>query len=193
MEEILDLRDRHLLSLVSRGDESAFSILFHRYNRQLYAHAYHKLRDAEEAKDVVQEVFINFWNIAQRQPLIAENLSSYLQTAVRNKILDTLAKKKSASTYLASLQDYIDQAEVRADHPIRERQMQDLIDTAILALPNRMRAVFELSRKQHLSHKEIAQQLNISDQTVTDQIKKALRILRVKLGIILSLLVVFIR
>jgi len=193
MEEILDLTDRQLLSLISKGSESAFSVLFYRYNRLLYAHAYNKLRDVEEAKDVVQEVFINLWNIAQRQPLVTENLVGYLQTAVRNKVFDTLSKKKSASTYLTSLQDFIDQAEVQTDYPIRERQMQDIIDTAILALPNRMRAVFELSRKQHLSHKEIAQQLNISDQTVTDQIKKALRILRVKLGIILSLLFVFIR
>ncbi|GAA4802210.1 RNA polymerase sigma-70 factor [Olivibacter ginsenosidimutans] len=188
MEKIAHLTDRQLLLLINDGSQSAFSLLFRRYNRQLYTHAYHKLRDEEEAKDVVQDVFINVWNLIQRQALATDNFQGYLLCAVKNKILDNLSKKKNAALYLASLQDFIEHEETWADYPIREQQMQDQIDEAILALPFRMRAVFELSRKQHLSHKEIARQLNISHQTVTDQIKKALKILRVKLGIVLSLL-----
>lgn len=185
---MVKLTDEELLSLMSRGNDLAFSVFFHRYNRPLYLQVYQKLRDEEEAKDIVQDVFVNLWNISQSQGLITGHLKAYLFKAVRNRIFDLLSKKKSADKYVNSLQTFIDRATEQTDYPVREKQMQDLIDKAMLALPHRMRTVFELSRRQHLSHKEIAAQLHISDQTVTDQIKKALRILRVKLGVLFGLM-----
>ncbi len=68
------------------------------------------------------------------------------------------------------------------DHLVREKQMKAIIEREISKLPKKMRIVFELSRNEHLSHKEIAETLNLSEQTVTDQIKKALKILRTRMG-----------
>lgn len=191
MDTLIHLSDLALVDLIRAGDDLAFKEIFKRYNRALFAHAYNKLRDREEAKDVVQDVFLKLWNYSQQENFTPSNLAGYLHVAVRNRILDKLSKSKHANDYLNSLQNFLDEGEERADFRIREQQLQEHIDQAILSLPSRMRLVFEMSRKEHLSHKEIAQQLNISDQTVTDQIKKALKILRSKLGILLYLLFIF--
>jgi len=71
------------------------------------------------------------------------------------------------------------------DHLIRERILMEIIEEGIAEMPQRMREVFEMSRKQHLSHKEIAEQLNISEDTVRKHIQNGLKILRPKLEIIL--------
>jgi len=193
MKGLPHLSDLQLVSLIREGNEAAFAEIFYRYNRLLFANAYNKLRNREEAKDVVQEVFTSLWNHSRRAGFQPLNLGAYLHTSIRNKIFDMLSKSRNASVYLASLQDFLDEGEAGTDYRIREKQLQHTIDEAVSSLPNRMRLVFELSRKEHLSHKEIAQQLNISDQTVTDQIKKALKILRSKLGIMLYLLFIFSR
>ncbi|WP_233260621.1 sigma-70 family RNA polymerase sigma factor [Pedobacter sp. HMWF019] len=77
------------------------------------------------------------------------------------------------------------------DYPIREKQLQFVIDREIAGLPEKMREVFLMSRVSNLSHKEIAAQLGISEQTVSTQIKRALKILRSRLGLMLYLVLWF--
>ncbi|MDO7743049.1 MAG: sigma-70 region 4 domain-containing protein, partial [Pedobacter sp.] len=86
---------------------------------------------------------------------------------------------------------YIDHDFNYADHRIRERDLATIIEKEISCLPAKMREVFELSRKSHLSHKEIAILLDLSELTVRTQVKKALRILRLKLGLLIYLLILF--
>jgi RNA polymerase sigma-70 factor (ECF subfamily) len=191
VDTLIHLSDLALVDMARTGNELAFKEIFRRYNRALFAHAYNKMRDKEEAKDVVQDVFLKLWNYSQQENFTPLNLAAYLHIAVRNRILDKLSKSKHANDYLSSLQIFLNEREEQTDFRIREQQLQQHIDRAILALPSRMRLVFEMSRRDHLSHKEIAQQLNISDQTVTDQIKKALKILRSKLGILFYLIFIF--
>lgn len=184
MEDVDQLTDKELLSLIGTGDVMAFNIIFKKYNRELYAAAYNKLRDREEAKDVVQDVFSRLWCKAGEINLTKADLPSYLHIAVRNRIFDLISKKKSASAYLEDLRTYLLESAEHADYLIREKQMKAMIEEEIATLPPRMREVFVLSRNHHLSHKEIAHQLNVSDQTVTDQVKKALKILKTKVSLL---------
>ncbi|MNK33363.1 ECF RNA polymerase sigma factor RpoE [compost metagenome] len=182
--------DRELTSLLLSGDESAFSQIFMRYNGLLYSHAYKKLRNREEAKDVIQDVFALLWT-KRHEIDFKSNLTGYLYTAVRNKIFDFISHQTVESKYLGSLQNFLDNGTAVTDHVIREKQISAIIEKEIAALPPRMRLVFELSRKKYMSHKEIAEELGISQQTVTDQIKKALKILRAKLGLVTYLIFLF--
>ena len=116
------------------------------------------------------------------------SLPSYLFTSVRNKALDLFSHKKVEARYFASLQNFIDDAGIHTDFLIRENDLKNLIEKEIQALPPRMREVFSLSRKNRLTHKEIARLMDISEQTVSTQIKRALRILRVRLGLIIYLI-----
>jgi RNA polymerase sigma factor (sigma-70 family) len=96
-----------------------------------------------------------------------------------------IAHQQVESKYVSSLQRFLEEGYCVTDHQVRERQLAALIEKGISELPPKMREVFELSRKQAMSHKEIAEQLNLSEQTVRTQVKNALRILRLKLGMML--------
>jgi len=182
-----NLNDQELISLLKEGDEIAYTEIYNRYKNLLQNHAYKKLDDFDEVKDVLQELFVNLW-IKRAELPTTTNLSGYFYTAIRNRVFNIYAHKEVVSKHVQSLQTFIDEGHDCTDHQVREKELTLLIQTEIDALPVKMREVFELSRKSGFSHKEIANQLNISDQTVSKQITNALKILKVKLGI-LSMLI----
>lgn len=177
-----NLADHELIALLQRGDPTAFTVIFNRYYSLLYVHAYKKIKDVEQAKDIVQDLFTTLW-IRRETLSITNNLSVYLYTAVRNRILDVIARHQVKEKYIHSLQDFMQREQSQADHLVRSLDLIALIETEISALPPRMREVFEMSRKENLSHREIAEKLELSELTVRTHVKKALRILRMRLSI----------
>lgn len=186
MADLTQSSDQELTALLSAGSELAFAEIYNRYNVRLFLYAYKKLDNQEEAKDIVQEVFTRLWR-KRMEYSINISLNSYLHTAIRNCAFDLFAHKKIAYRYIASLQNFLDQETTFTDDLVREKEIGGKIEKEIAALPPRMREVFELSRKDHLSHRAIAEKLQISESTVSGQIKKALRILRVRLGLFVSI------
>ena len=176
--------DEKLLSMIKVGNHLAFEEIFRRYNSVLYIHAYNKLRDTDDADDVVQEVFSRLWS---RRSQLEENnnLKAYLFRAVRNQIFDLLRHKRVMTSYENSFKQFESHSQILTDYLVREREFAKLIETEISQLPPRMREVFELRRKGNLSNKEIARKMGISESTVADQMKKALRSLRTKLSVLL--------
>ncbi|HKG06158.1 MAG TPA: RNA polymerase sigma-70 factor [Pedobacter sp.] len=179
--------DEELAALVAGADHMAFSELFNRYSSLLYIHAYKKLKERETAKDMVQEVLAMLW-IKRTQLNGQNNVGGYLYTALRNKIFDYLSHQQVASKHVASLQEFMRKGTVLTDHLVREKQLIEIIEREIAALPPRMREIFELSRKEQLSHKEIAERLAISELTVKDQVKKAIKILKPRIGLAIAML-----
>jgi RNA polymerase sigma-70 factor (ECF subfamily) len=179
--------DQTLLTLLKQGDKGAYTVIYDRYKNLLYNHAYKKLGDPEEVKDVLQELFTNLWNKRADIP-VAMNLSGYLYAGIRNRVLNLLSHKEVENKYLSSIQRFTPQEDYSTDLAIREKEMADLIQKEIDQLPPKMREVFLLSRKENLSHQEIAGQLSISEQTVAKQVTNALRILRLRLGSLFILL-----
>jgi len=176
--------DNELADLLKSGDQAAFTEIYDRYFWLLHAHAYKWMRDRDDTKDIIHELFSNLW--AKRETLILEDkLAPYLYASVRNRIFNQLAREKYSVQYSDSLEDFIDHGECVTDHLIRERILMEIIEAGIAEMPRKMREVFEMSRKQQLSHKEIAEQLNISEDTVRKHIQHGLKILRPKLGLLL--------
>lgn len=182
MAEYDRMNDLELVDLIRCGNKHAFAKIYERYFEVLYLHAYHRLRDKDEAKDLVQELFSYLWS--HRESLIpATNFSNYLYTSVRNRVLNIIAHKCVEDRFLSSLQHTDNNTEAITDHLARERQLAMIIEKEIQSLPPRMRQVFELSRKANLSYKEIAARLELSEQSVRSHVKGALRLLRTKLGL----------
>ncbi len=178
--------DEKLSDLLRSGDAAAYNEIYNRYHAALYIHAFKRLQDREECKDLVQELFAVLW--LKRDELVFNTaLSGYLYQSVRNKIFDILAKKKLKQEYVISIQQFAQESFTNADHLVRQRQLSEIIEHEIAALPPRTREIFELSRKDFLSHREIAGQLAISEQTVKTTVNNALKVLRVKLGSIFFL------
>ncbi len=183
--------DLELLALCKAGDEMGFSEIYDRYWAVLYRHAYKLLKEKIAAQDVVQEVFVNLWDKISDLEL-QSSLSSYLYAVVRNRILNVIQKEKIHERYITSFGHFMDRSEAVTDHRIREQMLKEKIEQEVAHLPTRMRHVFELSRTQHLSYKEIARELNLSDKTVKKQVSNAIKILRLKLSGFISLTIWFI-
>ncbi|SEM66833.1 RNA polymerase sigma-70 factor, ECF subfamily [bacterium A37T11] len=181
------LSDQDLISQLKSGKEGAFSEIFSRYHDLMYDFVYKKTHNTDDAKDIVQEVFIRFWN--QRAVLeVHTSLSSYLYKAMLNGVLNNLKQQQTREQHVQSLQQWIDTTSPEADHQIREKEMEALLAKEVAALPPRMREVFELRQKYFLSNREIAQHTGLSEQTVETHMKRALRALRNRLRTVITLL-----
>ena len=179
-----------LVDLLKAGNQHAFAEIYERYFGVLYLHAFNRLGDKDEAKDLVQELFTYLWS--KRNTLEPKtNFSNYLYTWVRNKVLNDIAHKTVEQKYRSVLAIEISAGEALTDHRVRERQLAAIIEQEVQSLPPKMREVFELSRKHNLTYKEIAGQLNLSEQSVRSHVKNALKILRAKLGLVLFLYFLF--
>lgn len=173
--------DLDLIVLLKKENELAFKELYERYSGLLYVQALKKTKNEDEAKDIVQETFITLWN--KRTELnFHSSFSSYLFKTVHNRALNIFVHQKYHDDYIISLQNYLNQAPAEADFLFREKELAQVIDRAVCALPEKMREVFQLSRYEHLTHKEIADKLGISELTVKTQVKRALRAIRINLG-----------
>jgi len=175
------MRDEMLFNLMKLDEDGAFKEIYERYFDGLFLHAYRKLHNKEEARDLTQEIFAMLWDKRQSITLTG-SLPAYLFTAVRNRCINIFLRKEVESSYIQSLQEFIDAEVCQTDHLARTNQLTAIIDKELNALPSKMQEIFVLSRKDNLSHKEIAAQLNLSEQTVKKQVNNALKILRTKLG-----------
>ncbi|HEY4147341.1 MAG TPA: RNA polymerase sigma-70 factor [Chitinophagaceae bacterium] len=173
--------DLDLASLLMEGDHGAYTELYQRFKGVLYVHAFRMLQNKDDAKDIVQELFTVLWT--KRADLtFRSGVAAYLYTAVRHRVFDHISHKKVESRFFESLKDFVPETGYLEDELLHEKELSALIERETAALPDKMRQIFELSRKVNLSHKEIAEQLLISDKTVKKQVGNALRILRLKLG-----------
>jgi RNA polymerase sigma-70 factor (family 1) len=186
MADYRALSDHDLVSLLGDGDHAAYTEIYERYFGVLYLHGRKKIGDTEEARDVVQETFISLWK--NKENIDPERgIKPYLYTSLRNKIIDYYARQDVTSRYITSFRNFNEGFYCITDHRVRENQLTAIIEKELQALPPRMREIFELSRKEHLTHREIAERLDISEHTVKTQVKHALRVLRVRLGLLIYL------
>ncbi|HEY0273954.1 MAG TPA: RNA polymerase sigma-70 factor [Chitinophaga sp.] len=179
--------DAALLELFQSGNMQAYEEVYRRYWSLLYISACKILREEDEAKDIVQEIFLSFLNNG-RSLTLTTSLSAYLYTAVRYKVLDRIKHLQVKDQHFASLAQYAEAAQALTDGRLLEKELIEKMEQAIRLLPDKMRVVFELSRRESLSHKEIARLLQISDKTVKKQIANALKVLKVKLVEVIILL-----
>ncbi len=173
--------DASLASLLKESDRKALNEIYARYQGVLYSHAYRRLSDREEVRDIIQELFVYLWT-NREQLEFKTSLSAYLYAAVRNRVLNRYRNQKVRDNFAASLQEFIDAGENLIEDHLQEKELRELIEKEVSALPEQMKLVFEMSRKLEMSHNEIAGKLGISPHTVRNQVHNALKILRVKIG-----------
>lgn len=173
------LSDEELFELVKEQRKDAFEEIYHRFKGILYAHAYRMLNDREEVRDLVQEVFATLWS--KKDSLLLKNVSGYLYSSVRNRVLDRISKQQSRNKYVDSMSFYLNHYSYQVpDRLLYEKELRAMIEAEVDTLPKRMRLIFQMSRKEYLSHKEIGEKLGISETTVRKQVNNALKILRSK-------------
>lgn len=181
-----NLSDAALADLLRSGDRIAYTEMYNRYEAPVYTFTYKRIGEREEAKDIVQELFLGLWE-NHHQLHIKVGVLPYLYTSVKHKILDRVKHKKVSARYIDAFQHYLEQRDESTDHLLRHNELALLIEKEITMLPAKMKEVFELSRKTNYSRKEIAVKLNMPEETVKSHMHHALKLLKVKLGPLLIL------
>lgn len=167
-----------LLDRIKRGDQNAFSELFHRYYAPLCGFATLILNNDQSAEEIVQDFFVKFWE--KKNELQMENSpKAYLFRAIKNRCLNEIKHEKIK---LQHAELFISDAESNnyTDHYLEVNLKKD-IEESIAALPEKRREIFRLSREEGLKYREIAKKLNISVKTVEAQMGLAIKTLREKL------------
>ncbi len=169
--------DKELLEGLKQDKIWAFNNIYSCYSKPLYIYLLQKLKDSDLCNDVIQDIFINVWESRARLD-IETSLKAYLYQAARYKIIDIYRSDVKYQKYLSGLAELIIDESVITDRIDQRKKLQD-IEIAVEKLPERMREIFILSRFEHQTTRDIASKTNLSQQTVKNQISKALRILRV--------------
>ena len=170
--------DEQILETVNTKDKVLYKRLYDTYYAVLcrYASKLLRRRSGGEEEDIVQEVFIKLW---EARELLREDDSpeGFLFIVTRNLVFNQYRKEVNEDYYkmtvLSALESSYD-----IEEEIAARDLSRYIDRLIEELPEKRRQIFNLSRKAHKSHKEIALLLGISEKTVENQIREALRFLR---------------
>jgi len=178
------INDTEIVDRLKKGDKKALTELYNSYWKPLYISSYNLLKDKELCEEIIQDVFIDVWNYRENLQ-IKISLKSYLYACVRYKVFSEFRKNKIQRVELfEGLNNRFQYATPETKIMHEELVMQ--IDAIVKTLPKRCQEVYVLSRDQQLSHKEIAEKLNISTKTVENHITLALKTLRSSLGYLLS-------
>jgi len=175
---LTDCCDKELLDGLKQNDVSAFNTIYLHYSKPLYIYLLHKLKDPELCNDVLQDIFVAVWE-KRDELIIAISIKAYLYQAARFKIIDIYRRDIKYQKYLAELAGYIILDPSAITDRIDNRKKLEEIENAVNSLPEKMKEIFILSRFEHQSNRDIASKKNLSQQTVKNQISKALRILRI--------------
>ena len=170
------LTDSELFRMTKQeNDTKAYEILYYRYWPKLIDAAYKRLSSRQAAEDLVQELFINFYQ-RRAQIEFTTSIQSYLAQALKYRILNEYRAANTRNAYSRFFLNSVCKNDFA--NPAETKELVQKIDNVLAALPEKCRQVFVLSRKERLSNKEIAEQMQISVSTVEKHIVKALKILR---------------
>ncbi|MCS2894155.1 RNA polymerase sigma-70 factor [Parabacteroides faecis] len=170
-------QEKKLIAGLIHDDESAFCELYALYKNRLMYFAMKFLKSREFAEDVFQDAFTSVWQ--NRRFLNPDSpFAPYIYTIVKNRILNLLAGIEKEQ----QLKDIILKGSVDitndTEDKIVDADLNQLLEKALQDLTSQQRRIFDLSRKEMKSHKEIAEELNISVYTVQQHISASLKVIR---------------
>lgn len=186
------VNDKQLVVRFIDGDEHAFEKLFKKHHQMLRKVALFLIQDNEQGEEIVHDVFLNVWQ--KRQNINPDaSFKNYLITAVRNRCFNYLKAKKQTQS-IDNDETWVEElvADTYTDTQAQVKDVQKAIDGAVGKLPEQCRIIFQLSRYEAMSYKEIAEALNLAPKTIENQIGRALKFLRADLKDYLPSFLVFI-
>jgi RNA polymerase sigma-70 factor (ECF subfamily) len=173
--------DNHYVLRFKEGDPIAFAYFFERYWEGLYTVAFRHLREEDQAKDLVQEVFIHIW---EKRSLVSTEYSDikfYFHKALKNKILNYYASERVRKQVLEKSMERMDAfSNLDSQAFARYKALEAIVDDSIDKLPRLMKAVY-LMRADNYSITQIAKELNLAEQTVKNYLSEAKKIMRYEL------------
>jgi RNA polymerase sigma-70 factor (family 1) len=170
-----DLSDHSLLEQCRLGSEAAFNVLFRRYFNKLYQFSLKLIKDEAVVESLVLDLMLQLWQKSDQldQSL---NIAPYLFTAMKNKVFNHTRKKYLQTVPLEELTNQY--PTVSADGELEARELAAVYQSMVAQLSPQRKKVFQMSREQEMTHKEIATELQLSLNTVENHISASIRFLR---------------
>ncbi|GAA4299869.1 RNA polymerase sigma-70 factor [Compostibacter hankyongensis] len=180
--------DGELLLRLAGNDAEAFTVIYNRYWETLYRSAFRVLKDHDACLDIVHEIYTWLW--AHRRELQIAHLRAYLLSAVKFKVVNHIRAGRIRESFFGEAAQLLPPETADAGNNLAAKELDTAVRQCISRLPERCRTVYDLSRNEHLSHREISAKMGISVKTVENQITIALRRIRESLGSLLLFLLV---
>ncbi|GEO03471.1 RNA polymerase sigma-70 factor [Adhaeribacter aerolatus] len=167
------------LNALREGDKAAFEKLFYSHQEKLFAFIFKLLPNREEAEELVQEVFVKFW---EKKHFLdpTQNLDNYLFSIARNLVFDKARRRAYEFAYIRYLKENTASFAELTANQVQFNELQQLIDVIYDSLPPVRKQVFTLSRFEGRSNSEIAELLQTSTSNIENHLNKALRVFRKK-------------
>jgi RNA polymerase sigma-70 factor (ECF subfamily) len=179
MSSLTDYNEALLLADLRKGNVHAFEKIFKRHWESLYRSAKSKLHSHEEAEEVIQSIFSTLWE--KREALLITNLPYYLNTALRNRILNMIRDKIPQEKYWDYYKVFLPNHQNTTEHIVSFDELNSAVELAVNHLPEKSRQVFRLSKLEGRSNAEIADLLKVSEKAIEYHLTKSIKKLRVHL------------
>lgn len=164
---------KSFISLLKKGDTKTYKTIFDTYYKRLFAFSFKYVEDEYAAEEIVENVLFVLWQKRHKMDKV-ENLKSYLYAMVRNASLDYLKKEKKFVRLDVKKHDSM----ALMEQFIIEEETHTILFNALDALPQKCKEVFKLSCLEGVKYKDIAEDLQISVNTVKSQRARAIELLR---------------
>jgi RNA polymerase sigma-70 factor (ECF subfamily) len=169
--------EKDLILLLRNSDVKAFDLLFLRYYKKVMRFCQNITGSKEDAEEITQIVFQAVWE--NRTVIDAgKPFETYLFAITRHQVCNSLKRKAFRRVFFERLDNPSFICETEAESGIYFNDLNQLLQKLIDTLPAKRKEIFLLSRKEGLTYKQIAQALNITENTVDTQIRNALNYLR---------------
>ncbi|RAJ79203.1 RNA polymerase sigma-70 factor (ECF subfamily) [Chitinophaga dinghuensis] len=176
---MLQLSNEEIVKGIRTRNKAVFEAVFKQFAPSMYNIAVRYVKDEDNANDMVQDVFLNLWknaeNLDERAPI-----QHYLARATVNTCLNSIKKEQRKEAYTKE-QLHVATPSETSHQLLEHKELETQYRYALDKLPDQCRRVFEMSRFKGLSPTEIAEQLDISINTVYAHLTTALKKLRVVL------------
>ena len=169
--------ERELVLRLIDGDEDAFCELYAAYKNRLLYFAMKFVKSREFAEDIFQDAFTVVWQ-SRRFINPDASFSSYLYTIVRNRILNQIRDMANEDKLKEHILSHAVDSANEPNNKILFDDLKDVLSRALEQLTPRQREVFNMSRDLQMSHKEIAEALGVSVNTVQEHISVSLKVIR---------------
>jgi RNA polymerase sigma-70 factor (ECF subfamily) len=169
--------DKALFEAIVAGNEAAFETLFHRYKSNVYGSAFKWTRSAHASEEITQEVFIRLWTGRHNLASVQEPLA-YIYRMVSNKVKDYLQSDSNRETILRKVREEQPAFSIITEETIQLNNTSQLLNEAMQQLSQQKRKVYAMNRQEGKSIHEIAEELQLSPNTVKTHLYDALHTLR---------------
>jgi len=171
------MQDNELVELLKNGSQEAFKELYDRYKEVVIRVSKKFLKDTDSAEDILHDIFLQVWE--KRETLNPElSFSGYLYTLTKNTILNEMRHAKTQASFVQNILMTEDDSTNQTYDKVIENDYAKLLNVIINSLSPAQKEVYQLSHIQGFTHKEIAERMKISVNTVNVHATLALKKIR---------------